>query len=244
MVAINFTKAVGAIAISLVSSAMIGTAANAGVITVVIDNFDGAALATPGTVNTTVLSNPDSRVPPITVGPTGGKFAIDLATNVAGEVMLSYGSVPLPAGYSSARISYIVTFSNLGNDSSTVLGVGGPNTISILGGATNSYLALPTSGSPNGVIDSLAFAGGKLDLMFRTSGARSWDLSIDSLELKVQCNGVADVTYGVTGTTAAPVSGLAAYLKAVPASCGTVPVPASAALLAFGLLGFAFRRKA
>jgi hypothetical protein len=219
------------------------TNATAGVITVVIDNFDSAALASPGLINTTVLSNPEARVPQITVGPTGGKFAIDLATNVAGDVVLRYGNVPLPTGYGSAQVSYVVTFSNLGNDASSVSGVAGPNTISVSGGAPSNYSALPNLGNPNGVIGSTSFAGGNLELLFKSANARSWDLSIDNLELKVQCDGVADVTYGVTGTNAAPVSGLAAYLTGAPKTCGSVPIPTSAALLVFGLMGFAFRRK-
>jgi hypothetical protein len=240
----SVSKAIRAFAVLVVSNVAYLGVAQAGVITVVIDNFDGTVLASPGSATATLISNPDARIPPITVGPTGGKFAIDLATNVAGEVTLNYGLVPLPTGYSSAKISYLVTFSNIGNDAAAANGFGGANTISVSGAAANSFMALPNAGNPNGVIGTSDFAGGSLTLLFKTPGTRSWDLSIDNLELKIQCNGAADVTYGVTGTGAAPVSGLSAYLTNGAKSCGTVPLPNGLALVAIGLFGLALRRKA
>jgi hypothetical protein len=239
----SVSKAMLASAVFAATSVGSSGLAHAGVITVVIDNFNGAALASPGATTVNVLSNPDARAPAITIGPSAGKFAIDLATNVAGEVTLSYGLVPLPTGYTSASVSYLVAFSNIGNDPTTVSGVGGPNTISVSGSGASNYLSLPNAANPNGVIGSSGFAGGSLGLVFKANGTRSWDLSIDNLELRIDCDGAAEVTYGVKGTNAAPVSGLADYLSLGPKSCGKVPVPSSAALFAIGLVGLALRRK-
>ncbi len=240
----SVSKAIRATAVFAATSVGSLGLAHAGVITVVIDNFNGSALASPGLTVVNVLTNPDARAPAITAGPSGGKYAIDLATNVAGEITLGYGVVPLPTGYTSASVSYLVAFSNIGNDPTTVSGVGGPNTISVSGAASSNYLSLPNAVNPNGIVGSTGFAGGTLALVFKAAGTRSWDLSIDNLELRIDCDGAAEVTYGVKGTSAAPVSGLADYLSLGPKSCGRVPVPASAALFAIGLVGLALRRKA
>jgi hypothetical protein len=243
IVIFSFARASKAIAGSVFTSFACVGIAHAGLITVVIDNFNSPSLASPGVVSTTLLGNPDARNPAFTVGTSGGKFAIDLSTNVSAEVSLSYGSVPLPTGFTSADVSYVVTFSNLGNHSLAANGVGGPNTITVSSAAANSYFALPNAANPDGVVGSSAFGGGNLTLLFKTPSTRSWDLSIDSLELRINCAGVADATYDVKSTPAGPVSGLVAYIASGPTSCAKVPVPASSALVVLGLLGLALRRK-
>jgi hypothetical protein len=230
--------------VGLVSSVAALSAAHAGVITVVIDNFDGTSLAAPGASVINVIENPLSA--PIVAAPSGGEFFIDLGPKVLGEVRLNYGSVALPFGYTSAKITYNVPFSALGTDPLT--GAGGSNEIGLIGGTAGLFGFLPnaSNGQPGGSSGSSGFTGGNITLLFRTANTRAWDLSIDNLTLTITCDSLAtDIKYDVTGTAAKPVSGLDAYSKAIPSSCikSSVPLPASASLMVLGLLGFALSRK-
>ncbi len=216
--------------------------AQAGVITIVLDDFNGSALATPGVSGITVLGNPDGRTPPITATPSAGVFAIDLGTNVSGSVSLTYGTVNLPDFATQGKVSYRVTFSNIGNDPSTVSGVAGNNTVTVSGGVPNTFPSLPNLVFPTGVTADSLFTGGLLQVVFASAGSRSWDMSIDQLELSFQCANLADQRYDVTGSPSAPVSGLSAYLNGAPTSC-QVPIPSSAFLLAAGLLPLALLRR-
>ena len=232
----------------LLAFSLAHTSAQAGVIRVIVDNFNGTALASPGTQTVTLLGNPDNRAPAFTVNTTGGTYGIDLGGNVSADVLLSYGNVSLPTG-ATARLSYIVTFSNVGTNPASANGVGNQTTISVSGGAPTSYGNLPTLVDPNGITTTVDFFGGPLNLLFKAVATRAWDLSIDSLELSITCAAAGNATYDVTGTSAAPISGLVGYATSAPRSCA-VPVASSAWLLlggafsAFGLAGFRRRRSA
>lgn len=242
---LSVSKALAAAAAAAVSASVLGFAlapvssAQAGVITVVIDNFDAATLASPGLSSLTVLSNPYGATS--SAGTSAGTFVVDLGAGVTASVGLSYGNVPLPANVGWATLSYKVPYSNLGN-----LPVGSSasdeNLITV-SGTTTAFPRLPSVTSPTGVTVSVPFVAGGLNFVFSTASSSAWDMIIDQVQLQIQCDAVADVTYGVAGTSTAPVSGLVAYLAAAPKNCaGKVPVPASAALILAGLAGLAIRR--
>ncbi len=91
------------------------------------------------------------------------------------------------------------------------------------------------------------FVYGGLNVVFSTAPTRAWDLAIDQVQLKIQCDALAsDVTYDVRTGTGGTFSGLVDYLSLAPKSCATVPVPTSAALVLAGVLGLglSLRRKA
>jgi hypothetical protein len=204
-----------------VSLAMVGAAqaASAGVITVIVDDFNsgsgGTFVATPaGSVTGTVFS----------VGAGNNVFTVSANAIVGGGATLSYTpGVTLPANAGVASLSYDMVFSNLGNPNSIL------NQVTANGTSTNyGYVGGP-SGNPT-ITTAVAYtSGANIVLNFVDNRALSWDLAIDNIKVSFNCNAVADTTY----------NSISAYVTG-SSSLRCVPEPGSMALLGLGGIAAAF----
>lgn len=222
-------KLVSAVAVALASQA-----ASAGVIQVLVDDFNGLGPITSNSPTSTGLAaggtfafltaNNGAAVAIPSAGLTSsvndggsGRFAVNAANEYTYTASLTYTPGLTLAAGATATLQYNVVTSDLGGGSIT------PGGVVPAGGAA----FLPS------------YTGGNIVLNFASNATKSWDFSLDLLQINVTCANEASTT----GTIS-----IADYnrLYGSKTSCANVPVPGSLALLGLGGIaaGLVSRRRA
>jgi hypothetical protein len=222
-------KLVSAVAVALASQA-----ASAGVIQVMVDDFNGvgpitsnsptsAGLAAGGTFeflsanNGAAVAIPSAGLTSSVNDGGSGRFSVNAADGYTYTARLTYTPGLTLAGDATATLQYNVVTSDLGGGTIT------PGGVVPAGGAA----FLPS------------YTGGNIVLNFASNATKSWDFSLDMLQINVTC---ANET-----STTSPIS-IADYnrLYGQKTSCANVPVPGSLALLGLGGIaaGLVSRRRA
>ncbi len=223
-------KLVSAVAVALASQA-----ASAGVIQVMVDDFNGVGpitsasptstgLAAGGSFSFLTAANDGGAVAIPSAGLTSsvndggsGRFAVNAADGYTYTARLTYTPGLTLAAGATATLAYTVVTSDLGGGSIT------PGGIVPAGGAA----FLPS------------YTGGNIVLNFASNATKSWDFSLDMLQINVTCAN--------ENSTTGPIS-IADYnrLYGQKTSCANVPVPGSLALLGLGGIaaGLVSRRRA
>lgn len=214
------------------SLAMVGAvqAASAGVITVIVDDFNTAGVrpfvASNGSLTFGVV---DSTTGVGFVGNNAnGVFSVNAGSFIGGSGTLTYTpGVVLPANALGATLNYSMVFSNLGNPNPPPI----LNIIEANGTTTNYGAVGGLSGNP-AISTAVAYTSGdNIVLKFVDNRAVSWDLAIDNVGVSFVCNSVADKTY-------TSISDYTSVLRGQGIQC--VPEPGSMALLGLGGIAAAF----
>jgi hypothetical protein len=215
--------------VSLIAALGVQTA-QAGLITVIVDDFSSGAIAAGGTFAVTsggafasVLPAP-SPLPAVFAGVNFPILTVNANGLIGGGANLTYPGITIPASAGGAVLSYDMVFSNLGNPTTTLNQVD-------LNGTPTSYGAF-TAPPVNTAVSYVS--GDSVILKFVDNGALSWDIAIDNIKITFQCNGADDQKFDSVGA-----------FKQGSVSC--VPVPGSMGLLGLGGVALALaarRRKA
>jgi hypothetical protein len=228
-------KLVSAVAIALASQA-----ASAGVIQVMVDDFNGVGpitsasptsvgLASGGTfefltgaffngTTTSGVAIPNAGLTSSVNNGGNGVLSVSADAGYTYTARLTYApGIVLPTG-ATAQLTYNVVRSDQAGGSITPGGV-------VPVGDSGPYLG--------------SYTGGNIVLNFASNATRAWDFSLDLLQLNINCANEANTTGAIS---------IADYtrLYGQKTSCANVPVPGSLALLGLGGIaaGLVSRRRA